>query len=80
MFRYVPIVLAFLFIGLGTWLAGDWSDRWIVPDNSIQEFADRLSKVPMKIGDWEGTDQEVDSLSIRDKGSFTTRLCTITLS
>ena len=69
MFRYVPVVLGFgLIIGLGT-VQGLWSDRWSDPAFSIQEFADRLSKVPMKIGDWEGTDQVVASQSIRGSGA-----------
>ncbi len=69
MFRYVPVVLAVLIIGLGTLVQGRLSDRWADPGPEIQEFADRLSKVPMKIGDWEGTDQVVDSQSIRGSGA-----------
>ena len=69
MFRYLPVVLAFgLIVGLGT-VQGLWSDRWSDPIFDIQEFADRLNKVPIKIGDWEGTDQVVDSQSIRGSGA-----------
>lgn len=60
MIRYLPIVIAVLAIGAVTVFNGSITDRWTGGINAKAEYcAEYLDAVPMNIGEWEGTDQEV---------------------
>jgi hypothetical protein len=42
---------------------GFWSNRWLASAD-LEQAAARLSQVPRIVGDWEGTDQELDARQV----------------
>lgn len=57
--RYLP-ALAMLLLIIASGLAhGLWTNRWTV-SGSLEEALARLDRVPVVIGDWEGTNFELD--------------------
>lgn len=57
----LPVAVALVVVGIGTYVQGVFSERWGKHrSEKLAEFTQRLSDIPLVIGDWEGTDQEVD--------------------
>ncbi len=57
--RFLP-VLALLALVIASGLAhGLWTNRWAV-SRSLEDALDRLDRVPRVVGDWEGTDFELN--------------------
>ena len=57
----LPVAVALVIIGIGTYVQGVLSERW--EKNRTEKlvgFTSRLSEVPLTIGDWEGIDQPTD--------------------
>ena len=57
-----PLVSAVLIVGTGI-VHGFWSDRW-APAVEPQKAADRLTSLPMTIGEWDGKDPEKPGESV----------------
>lgn len=60
MLRAVPFLLAAIAIVAFTYVEGSITDRWVEGNRPAEYCASLLDRVPNKIGDWEGVDQEVD--------------------
>jgi hypothetical protein len=60
-----PIAAALVVVAIATYVQGIWSERWgKLRSERLAEFTKRLSEVPLTIGDWDGTDQEVDKAQL----------------
>lgn len=59
--KVFPLVVVLVVVVVATYVQGKWSERWgKVRTEQLNQFTSRLSEVPKTIGDWEGTDEEVD--------------------
>jgi hypothetical protein len=59
MFRTLPIAAAVgVLVATGV-INGLWTDRWGVPAD-VQAAADRCHELPLKIGDWQGEDSDIN--------------------
>jgi hypothetical protein len=55
--NYLPIAAAVVIMVVAGGVQGVWSERWgTFPELKI--FSDQLEKIPMQIGEWQGTDRE----------------------
>ncbi|MBL8798794.1 MAG: exosortase-associated EpsI family protein [Planctomycetia bacterium] len=61
MFRQAPYLVAFAIVTGAGLLHGLWSDRWQASD-APEVAAERLRSLPLTIGDWEGTEMELDGM------------------
>lgn len=59
MFRFLPLIAGAAVLVLSGLVHGLWTDRWST-STALQESAARLDRLPMKLGDWQGTDKEMD--------------------
>jgi hypothetical protein len=60
MSRSLPLLTAIpLLVAVG-YLEGQWTNRWFVSDD-LTRAAERLPKVPLAFGEWEGKAQELDA-------------------
>ena len=64
--RHSPLFLPLIFLtvlviyGIAE---GFWTNRWI-PSAELERATERLAQVPRVVGDWQGTDQELDARTI----------------
>jgi hypothetical protein len=66
MLRYIPIIAAVALLAGVAVVQGQWTERWGKFDpEEVVHRVDALSKVPMKFGRWEGTDQELDERQLK---------------
>jgi hypothetical protein len=74
MLRTFPIVLAVLIILSVGVVHGLWTDRWALSDEP-QASASKLPDVPLVVGEWQGTAQEMDpgSFAIADIAGYLMR-------
>ncbi len=62
--RMVPVsIVVILLSGYGV-AEGLWSDRWVTSPE-LTEAQDRLSSLPLVVGPWKGSDEELDARQIR---------------
>lgn len=57
--RYLPALAMLLLVVVSGLAHGLWTNRWAV-SGSLEEALARLDRVPVAIGDWEGTNFELD--------------------
>lgn len=60
MLRLIPFAIAALAIAALTFVEGSITDRWVDVNRESAFCSTLLAEVPDVIGDWEGTDEEVD--------------------
>jgi hypothetical protein len=60
MLRILPLVCATALLVASGALHRVWTGAWTSSDNEPSAFAARLANVPQTIGEWQGTDGEVD--------------------
>lgn len=66
--RYFPIaIVAAMILGSG-YAHAVWTDRWTVSP-AVQNSVKRLSKVPHRLGTWEGSDREMDPRQLAQAGA-----------
>ena len=59
--KYLPLALVLVALGVGTYLEGNYSERWgRIRTERLKQFAARLDELPMQYGDWQGVRQEPD--------------------
>ena len=59
--QIAPLVLILVVLGAGTYVEGKLSERWgDRQSEKLDKFTERLSRVPKRIDDWVGTDDEVN--------------------
>lgn len=59
--RYLPIVAAVVVLALGTLAHGIYTERWLrIETDQLRKFTERIPKVPLKVGDWSGTEDPVN--------------------
>ncbi len=59
--KYVPFAVVLVVLAVGTLIEGKYSDRWGRADSEkLNQFTERLELVPVKIGEWEGTDETIN--------------------
>jgi hypothetical protein len=59
MFRALSALTVFAAVGIAGFIPGAWEGRW-TPSASFDRAGERLSAVPMKVGDWTGRDLDVN--------------------
>lgn len=69
MSRYAPMVVAIVLIGSLTYFQGQWSHRWSAAVADSRVLAARIGDVPLNVGLWEGTDEEVTADVIKVSGA-----------
>ncbi len=69
MSRYAPMVVAIVLIGSLTYVQGKWSHRWSAAVSDSRVLAERISDVPLNVGQWEGTEEEVTADVIKVSGA-----------
>jgi hypothetical protein len=69
MMRQVPIILGVIALLGFTWAEARVSGRFQASNMTPEEFEALLKKVPMNIGEWEGTDLPVDDRVKRVSGA-----------
>jgi hypothetical protein len=57
--RFLPLIIAVMLVVAYGIAEGMWTNRWI-RSAALEQATARLSQVPRVIGDWEGTDHELD--------------------
>lgn len=60
MFRLFPLLAGGTVLVVSGLVHGLWTDRWTVSP-ALQDSAAHLDTLPLKLGDWEGTPQELDA-------------------
>ncbi|MEQ8848397.1 exosortase-associated EpsI family protein [Botrimarina sp.] len=68
MLRVLPVVLAVLAIATLTVVQGFYTERWVSSEHAAYS-ASLLNKVPKQIGEWEGTESEVDDDTLETAGA-----------
>jgi len=48
---------------------GVWSDRWIDTTTDSLHLAARIERIPLTLGDWQGTEQPIDARAARASGA-----------
>jgi len=63
----LPVVFSLLVIGVCAIVQGTYTDRWApMPTTDMQlEFAERLKKLPTKLGPWESEEAATDAAQIK---------------
>jgi hypothetical protein len=57
----LPLIAVFLVLAVGTWYHGVMTERWRMRSSAdLDRFTKLVPQLPLKIGDWEGTEDEID--------------------
>ena len=67
MIRLLPLWIVVPAILAAGFVHGRWTDRW-TPSRAVAEAVNRLTRVPLEIGDWHGQDFEIDKRAISMAG------------
>lgn len=62
--RLAPILVAVLVLISYGIAEAIWTDRWRISD-ALERATGKLAQVPLRVGDWEGREQELDSRQVR---------------
>jgi hypothetical protein len=63
MFRtlVLPLAVVLILMAIATWMHGELTDRWGMDrPEELNEFTQRLARLPKVIGQWESTEAQVD--------------------
>lgn len=67
--RILPISAAVVVVGVGTLIQGIDSERWRKNRSEILlQFSERLNMIPAEFGNWESTEQTIDSAQFEKSG------------
>ncbi|MCA9216816.1 MAG: exosortase-associated EpsI family protein [Planctomycetales bacterium] len=57
----IPLAVAAVILGVGTYVEGNKSDRWPAADSDkLARFTERVKTIPLSVGDWQGTDDRTE--------------------
>ncbi len=61
MLKFLPLALVVsTIVSAGTYFHGQRTDRWNPPNSQLlKDFTDRVPKLPLRIGDWQGTEHRI---------------------
>jgi hypothetical protein len=57
MFRPLLTITVLALMIAGGVLQGIWTNRWHLQDESFRDHVDRMNRIPMTIGDWDGREE-----------------------
>src|SRR5688572_8067455 len=63
MAKIIPSVVALMVLAAYGLAEGLWTDRWQT-SHEAEQAAARLADVPRTVGDWDGTDEELDARQV----------------
>lgn len=62
----VPVSLVLVILVIGTLVEAHFTDRWVKMDSEqLDRFAEAIDRVPLVIGNWEGTDDAISDEEFR---------------
>lgn len=65
----LPIAAGLLLIGVTTLIQGGWSERWSEHEE-IKLLAERVDKIPLQVGEWQGENIEADATILKAAGAI----------
>lgn len=69
MMRLIPFAVIAALLVVGTYLEGEYSERWTGRGATAKQMAPLIKQLPMRVGNWVGEDQEVDEQTQRTAGA-----------